>query len=99
MIGDMPLQTSFISQNKGKHFYLMFCHIMTYCGAIGIALHLLDIFNWYYILWIAIGHVIMDMWKSRQIRDDAHFWMIYIDQGWHYLQLLMIVLLIQVVIR
>jgi len=92
MIGDMSLQTSFIAQNKGKYFYLMFAHVMIYMGVIGIAFNLLGIFNWYAMLWIAVGHLAMDMWKSRQPRDDAHFYQIYIDQGWHYFQLLVVII-------
>ncbi len=91
MIGDMSFQTTFIAHNKGKYFFLMFAHIMIYLGTIGIALHLLNIFSWYAIVWIGIGHWAMDLWKSRQPKDDEHFYQIYIDQGWHYLQLLMVV--------
>ena len=92
MIGDMVLQTSFIAQQKGKRFYLMFCHIISYLGAIGITLHIFNIFSWYGMLWIGIGHLAMDSWKSRQPKDDKHFWCIYVDQGWHFLQLLILVI-------
>ncbi len=92
MIGDMCLQTEFIAQQKGRRFYLMFSHIILYLGAIGIALHLLNIFTWYGIIFIGVGHLLMDSWKSKQPRDDEHFWHIYLDQGWHYLQLLIVVM-------
>ena len=92
MIGDMSLQTSFIAHNKGKDKFIMFSHVMIYLGVIGVTLHLLNIFSWWFIVWIAVGHWSMDMWKSRQPKDDAHFYQIYIDQGWHYFQLLVVVL-------
>lgn len=95
IIGDMSLQTEFIAMNKGKKWYLMFCHIMIYTGVIGIALLLLNIFNWWGVLWIAVSHYAMDKWKSLQPRDEAHFWQIYLDQGWHYLQLIIMVVIVQ----
>ncbi len=92
VIGDMSLQTSFVALNKGKRLYLMFSHVMIYIGTVGIALLLLNIFSWYSILFIVIGHFLMDSWKSKQPKDDEHFYQIYIDQGWHYFQLLIVVI-------
>ena len=96
IVGDMVLQTEFTARMKGKHLYLMVSHILAYTGAIGIALHFLDMFNWYYLLWIGVGHFVIDTWKSKQPRDDAHFWQIHLDQGWHYVQLLAIVLWVSI---
>lgn len=90
IIGDMALQTEFIAHNKGKYFYLMFCHIMIYLGVIGITFYLLGMFSWMAMFWIAGGHLSMDLWKSKQPKDEAHFWQIYVDQGWHYFQLLIV---------
>ena len=82
-IADMCIQPSFIAHNKGRIFGLMFFHALTVTGIITIPMFLFNSFSLQAIIILLVSHIIIDTWKSRQIKDDAHFWCNYVDQFSH----------------
>lgn len=80
---DMCWQSSFTAHNKGRLFGLMFFHALTVTGAISIPLFLLGTLTIPAIIILIISHMVIDTWKSKQIKDDEHFWCNYVDQFAH----------------
>ena len=102
-IGDIALQSSWQADNKGKYWYVMLSHCMIWTACICIALRFvycspLSIYQFYSVplwkvLFLLVGHVICDSWKSRQPKTPEHWWKVYLDQAFHFLQLLIVGLL------
>ncbi len=90
MLGDYPLQNDFLAKLKGKYDYLLFCHCMIWTGIVGMGLCYLNIFAWWKIGMLLIGHFFIDRWKARK-EDKTHALTkdLYIDQGLHFIQLLL----------
>ena len=89
-VGDMVLQTPFIAKHKGRDWMLMFYHIIIYTGAIIFTLMIFDIYHWWKIIFIVVGHFVMDTWKSRQPKDEKHWHYLYYDQAFHLFQLIIV---------
>lgn len=92
-IGDMILQSSFMSNFKSKFWYPMFSHVFIWTATVSLVLSYLGLFTPGKFVFLFIGHWLMDAWKSRQPRDDAHRWCMYVDQGWHFIQLVIVAVL------
>ena len=89
-IGDMCLQSSFIAHNKHRIFGLMFFHALTVTGIITIPMFLFDSLTLHAVIILLVSHIIIDTWKSRQPRDDEHFWCNYVDQFFHLVFILIV---------
>ena len=89
MIGDYPLQGDFLAQVKGKNDYILFCHSVIWTGCITVGLLLLGLFTWWKASMLLAGHFVIDRWKARK-QDKSHSLTcdLWIDQGLHFLQLL-----------
>ncbi|HUS50148.1 MAG TPA: DUF3307 domain-containing protein [Candidatus Paceibacterota bacterium] len=92
-IGDMVLQSSFMSEYKGKFWYPMFSHVFIWTMCISLVLNYFEIFTYWKFGFLFIGHWLMDKWKSNTPRDDAHRWCMYVDQGWHFIQIIVVAVL------
>ena len=82
---DMALQPSFIAHNKDKRFILMFFHALMVTGSVTIPVFIFGTLTLNVVLVLLLSHIVIDSWKSRQPKDDKHFWCIYVDQGLHLL--------------
>jgi len=85
-IGDIALQAPWQAENKGKYWYVMLSHCMIWTAIISIALEYLGLLMLWKIIFLLIGHYLMDSWKSRQTRIPGNWWKIYPDQVWHLIQ-------------
>lgn len=90
-LADMCWQPSFIAHNKNRKFVLMFFHALTVTGVISIALYIFNVFTFAAVFFLLWTHILIDTWKSRQPKDDDHFWCIYVDQGLHLLTMIIVV--------
>jgi hypothetical protein len=89
-LGDIAFQSDWQAQNKGKKWYVMLSHAMIWGACISMALQYLGIFSLWKAILLVLGHIVIDSWKCRQPKDDAHWWMIYPDQFAHLCQLLVV---------
>ena len=91
--GDVAFQKPEIAHNKAKHWYLMLTHVMCWTGAIALVLFYFGLFEWWKIAVLIGGHFVIDSWKSRVPKTPENWNMIYVDQGLHMIQLLVVFLL------
>jgi hypothetical protein len=110
-IGDIALQSSWQAENKSKYWYVMLSHCMIWTACVCIALQYLGLFEYWKVLFLVVGHGLMDEWKCHQpherelkvpdyapinqyntfhIVKKSNWWMIYPDQAWHFIQLLIV---------
>ena len=89
-MGDMVFQTSFISKNKSKRPLLMLFHVIIWTGTVCLALYFTGLLKTWHIIFLAVVHFATDSWKSRQPKDDEHFWCIYVDQFVHFVQMVVV---------
>jgi len=89
-VADWGLQTPFMSDNKSKHWLIMFAHCTVYTGIIAITLQYLEIITLWKIIFIFIGHFIGDTTKGKFAKSEKDWWMIYPDHIWHLLQLIVV---------
>jgi hypothetical protein len=82
-IADMPLQSNWMAELKGKRLYILFAHAFIYSFVISLCLEYFGVYH----LWkfgVLLGtHMCIDFWKTRFPKDDAHWCLIYIDQTAH----------------
>ena len=92
-IGDIALQSDWQANNKGKHWYVMLSHCMIWTACVCVALQFLGTFAWWKVVFLLFGHWVSDAIKVKQPKHPDTWWMIYPDQAWHGIQLLIIWLL------
>jgi hypothetical protein len=92
-VGDIALQSSWQADNKGKYWYVMLSHCMIWTGMVSVALQYIGILSIWKIIFLLVGHFIGDEVKSRQAKTPNNWWMIYPDQAWHFIQLIIVWLL------
>ena len=88
-IADFPLQGEFLANMKGKFDYLLFVHAFMWAGVISAGLVYFDLFAWWKVVMLLIGHFFIDRWKAR--KEDKNFALtrdLWIDQSLHLGQLL-----------
>jgi len=90
-IGDVALQSDWQSNNKGKYWYIMWCHCVIWATCVCVAMRYagVEVTN-DKIIFLITGHFLADTLKTRFPKDKEHFWMIYPDQLWHLLQLVIV---------
>ena len=92
-IGDMVLQNNFMANYKSKFWYPMFSHVFIWTTTVSLVLLHFGLFELWKGVFLFTGHWVMDSWKSRQIKDAEHNWCMYVDQGFHFVQILIVGLL------
>jgi hypothetical protein len=92
-LGDMAWQKPEIAHGKSKRWYLMLTHVMVWAGTISVALYVFGLFAFWKVIFLVVGHFLIDEWKSKQPKDDAHWYQIYIDQGLHIIQIIIVFIL------
>ena len=91
LIFDYPLQGDFLANFKAKNNYILFVHCVIWGGGISICLMQLGLFEWWKVLMLIGGHLLIDTWKCRGYAKKMKIsdWnSLYIDQFLHFLQLL-----------
>lgn len=86
-VGDVWAQPSWLILNKKIHWFSVYEHAVVYTGVVSLGLYTLGILSIWKILFILLGHFIIDFVKYRYLKNWN--W-IYLDQGLHYLQLIFV---------
>lgn len=87
---DYPFQNFFLAEWKQKNNYALFVHCFIWAIGISIGLEHYNLFAWWKVIMLFIGHYAMDYWKCRlvykkmNLSDEMSF---YIDQVFHLLQI------------
>ena len=91
-IADYPLQGDFLGIYKSKYDYLLFVHCFIWTGVLCISLQYLEIFSLWKLVFLFIGHFIVDRWKCRHIKNKeiGLTKLLWIDQLIHFLQIIII---------
>ena len=76
-IGDWALQNPWVADNKGKYWYVLFAHCMIWTGVISGILLFFDVFTIWKAVFLLIGHITIDKWKTMKPPTD--WWYIYPD--------------------
>ncbi len=92
LLYDFHWQGAFIADNKGKRIFLLFIHALTWTMFVSLPLFYFEMpLPIWKPLFLFVTHFFVDMWKAKQPKDDAHFYLIYIDQAIHLLTILAVV--------
>lgn len=90
-IADVWGQPSWLIENKKKHLWAIFEHVMIYAGVLSLTFWFLGIYEIWMFWYFLIGHFIIDSFFYRVlpiIRDEPkQYWYVYPDQLLHYLQI------------
>lgn len=91
-IGDYPLQGDFLGVYKSKYEYLLFVHCFIWTGVLSCSLVYLGIFAWWKLIFLFIGHYIIDRWKCRHKNkeEEGLTKLLWIDQGLHFIQIILV---------
>lgn len=92
-LGDTSLQGDWQAANKRKHWWIMLSHCVVWSGCICIALVYLELFAYWKVSFLIIGHWIADQWKGPRLGFPTKPLFGYIDQGWHMVQCLVVYIL------
>lgn len=94
-ICDWGLQNRWMADNKSKYYEILFAHCMIYTGGISIALEYIGEFALWKVLFILIGHFVIDLISSisHKITKDivAKRMILWSDHLLHLIQLLIII--------
>jgi hypothetical protein len=91
-IADYPLQGDFLGVYKSKYDYLLFVHCFIWTGIMCLVLQYLDIFAIWKMIYLFVGHWVVDRWKCRH-KDNKELGLtklLWIDQSIHFLQVLLV---------
>lgn len=91
-IADFPLQGEFLANMKGKYDYLLFAHSVIWAGIISFGLNYYGMLENWHFAFLLVGHFIIDRWKAKkEDKTNALTKDLWIDQGLHLLQLIVII--------
>lgn len=95
LILDYPLQGDFLGIQKANNNYLLFVHSAIWGLGMSFALIIVGLFAWWKVLFLVIGHYIIDYLKCRKVgfmkKLDPLRGALYIDQGLHVLQIVTVI--------
>ena len=90
---DYPLQCEFQKKYKQEYHVVMLIHCMIWGFGLSLLLFYLGLFAWWKVVFLVIGHFVMDTWKAREYYkyhklSDGTAYMI--DQTFHLGQLVLV---------
>ncbi len=88
-IADVAFQPSWLIEKKKEHWWSVFEHCMIWAGVISAGLYILGLYSIEKFIFLFVGHFIIDMLRYRKFIKWGY---IYLDQGLHYLQLVVVYL-------
>jgi hypothetical protein len=86
-LADVSLQPTWLIDNKKKHWFSIYEHCFVWSGVIGLTLYYLGIFSWWKVVFLFVGHFLIDLFKYRFTKN--YNW-VYLDQILHYLQICLV---------
>jgi len=87
-LGDAALQPGWMIESKKKHLYAFHEHVAIWTGVICLGFYALNMFEWWLVPWLYIGHFTMDCTKYHLVPDPKNYKWTYPDQAFHYLQII-----------
>lgn len=95
LVLDYSLQSEFLIEYKQKNNYVLFVHCAIW--GIGLALVLIpfNLFAYWKLIMLIIGHFIIDYWKCRRIykkQNLTDYQSYYIDQFLHTIQVALLLI-------
>ena len=81
------MQPTWLIKNKKKHAFAVYEHAFVWAGLITIALFCFGEYALWKFLFLLIGHFLIDFIKYRYFKN--YQW-VYLDQGLHYLQIIIV---------
>jgi hypothetical protein len=85
-IGDVACQPSWLIKNKHEHTFAIYEHSVVWTAVVSFMLLALGILELWKILFLLIGHFVIDWFKYKRLPDNYNY--IYIDQLLHYAQIM-----------
>lgn len=67
LVLDYPLQGKLLSELKQQHNYFLFVHCAIWALGLSLVLIPLNLFAWWKLLMLLVGHFAMDYWKCKRI--------------------------------
>lgn len=100
LVLDFSLQNEFLARNKAGNVYILFVHSAIWGLGIAIVLYYFGLFAWWKVLFLVVGHMIIDAVKARELYrkpeergnfgrpyDRRDWTALYVDQFLHVVQL------------
>ena len=84
-IGDWALQSDWVAQNKGKHWFVLLAHSMIWTACVCVAIEYVGTLGWDHITFLLLGHFFCDKWKCS-CTNKFPTWHLYFDQAFHLCQ-------------
>lgn len=99
LVLDYPLQDEFLKKYKSKNNYVLFVHCAIWAFGISIVLIPLNLFAWWKVIMLLVGHFIIDYWKCHRLYlkkehrssdiGKSDYNALYLDQFLHFVQILL----------
>lgn len=89
-IGDIALQSQWQADNKAKYWYVMLSHCAIWTFCICLVLAVLGALEPWHPFFLVGLHAVADSIKARMPKRPDTWWMIYPDQLWHLMQLVVV---------
>ena len=99
LVLDYPLQGTFLANFKSKNNYILFVHCAIWAIGISIVLIPLNLFAWWKVIMLLVGHFVIDYWKCHRLYlkkehrssdiGKSDYNALYLDQFLHFVQILL----------
>ena len=89
LLYDFHWQGAFIADNKGKYFFLLVVHALTWALLLGFVLYFTGYLSWWQIPMLYVSHLVIDNWKAKQPKTPETFNLIYVDQALHLVTIIL----------
>lgn len=87
-IADAGLQPDWMLNAKKHNWYVLWEHSMVWAGIISLVLAIYGRLDAWKILFLVIGHYLIDLWKIKNAKNILELKYLYVDQLLHLGQLL-----------
>jgi hypothetical protein len=89
-LGDYALQTDYMAKNKKDDWYVLLSHSMVWALCISAGLLYVDKLTLYKFIFLVSGHFMCDMWKAKQKEPNMEKINLFLDQGFHVIQIVIV---------
>ncbi len=92
LLYDFHWQGPFIGEMKGKFWFILGVHALTYALCLWGVLYLFGMASWGKLIVLLVSHFAIDAWKARYTKLPLLGVALWIDQGLHVVVMVMCVL-------
>ena len=92
--GDFAFQSGWMGENKRTNWIALIAHCVVWTACISIALQYLGLFHPWHVLFLILGHAVMDKMKSKHpaVGNYRSYRLMCIDQAFHMIQCVVVYL-------